>query len=176
MAVVTTLSTPLTNSNAAPQVANTAGKGAGYRTRKVDGVVASANGDSIASQYRAVRIPSNAMVKAVYIESTALGGTAAADVGLYYPATSNDLAVGQTALAAVDADFFATAVSLVSALALTVITNESATYTLDKRYQPIWQAAGLSADPGGKFDVVATLTAASAAAGFVRLVVEYVEM
>ena len=177
MAVVTTNSPAITSANTIPPVAVNAGKGASFRVRSNDGHVAVASGDSIASQFRAVRIPSNAVVKNVMVENTALGALVTGDIGLYYPATSPDLAIGQTALAAINAGFFGTAVSLVAASAPVDVTNESGVYTLDKRNQPIWQAVGLTADPGGKFDVVITqLGAATAAAGFVRLVVTYVEM
>jgi hypothetical protein len=54
-------------------------------------------------------------------------------------------------------DFFATAIDCASAVAPTDVTNESGTYTIDKRNQPIWQAVGLTTDPGGYFDIVATV-------------------
>jgi len=71
--------------------------------------------------------------------------------------------------------FFGSAVSLVSALNDSVVTNESGTYTLDKQEQPLWQAAGLTSDPGTTLDIVLTLTAASAAAGKVGLRVSYLD-
>ncbi len=176
MGVVTTKSTAVTHLDATPPVANTAGNGAAFRSRKINGYVAAAATDSSTSRYVLARIPSNAVVKRVELENTAFGGSCAGDVGLYYPA-ANDLAIGQTASAAIDADFFGSAVSLVSASSGAVnVTNESGTYTLDKRSQPIWQAAGLSADPGGKFDVCVTLTADAASAGKLLATIEYVEV
>lgn len=175
MGVVTTKSTSITNRDATPQVQNTAGKGASYEDRKLDDYVSIAATDSSTSKYLMVRIPSTAVVKAVTLENTAAGGSCAADCGLFYADDARDIAPGKTAGAAVDADFFATAVSLVSASSGKVdITNESGTYTLDKRDQPIWQAAGLSSDPGGKFDVVLTLTADAASAAKARVAVSYV--
>lgn len=178
MAVVTLKSTPVTNRDASPQVANNAGKGAGYRSRKVDGqLVADAADNSSGSTYRLCRVPSNCIVKSVTWDHTAFGGSCAGDVGVYYPAAGPDLGIGQTASAVIDADLFASALTLVSLLTAPLdVTSESGVYTLDERTLPLWQAAGLSADPGGKFDVVVTLTAAAAAAGRVMVTVEYVEM
>lgn len=176
MAVVTTKSTSVTNRDTSPQIANTAGKGGAWRSRKIDGYVAGAATDSSTSQYRMVRVPSNCIVKSVVWDHSAFGGSCAADVGLYYPAESPDLGVGQTASAVIDADMFASALTLVSALTAPLdITSESGVYTLDERNMPLWQAAGLSADPGGKFDVVATLTADAASAGKLVVTVEYIE-
>jgi hypothetical protein len=47
----------------------------------------------------------------------------------------------------------------------TDIINESGTYTLDKRIQPLWQALGLTADPGGNIDIVATVVTTAVTTG-----------
>ena len=61
---------------------------------------------------------------------------------------------------AIDADFFASAVVMTtqSTLGWTPITFESGTYTAAKMKQPIWEAAGLSEDPGGFIDICFTNT------------------
>lgn len=175
MGVVTVKSTSITNKDASPPVANTAGNGAAGGNETVDDYVSIANGDSSTSKYIAVRIPSFAIVKTVTLENTAAGGSCAANVGLQYADDARYIAPGQTAGAVISAAFFASAVSLVSASSgKTDITNQSGTYTLDKRGQPIWQAAGLSSDPGGSFDVVIALTADSAGAAKARIAVAYI--
>jgi hypothetical protein len=164
MAVVNTKSTALTAADS------------GYRTqapitvgpRRIYGdvgVVAVANGDSIASTYRLVRVPSSAGVRELAIKCTAIT-TGAADFGIYRTAADGG--------AVVDADFFASAVSIATALAVpTFITHEAGVYTVDKLEQPLWQALGLTADPKCDYDVVATLTGAATAAGTLTAQIEY---
>jgi hypothetical protein len=118
-----------------------------------------------ASTIRITSIPSNARISQVLLSSTALGGTTAADVGLYQT-TDNGGAV-------VDADFFASAVSLVSALANSDITRESGVVTVANMELPVWQALGLAADPIRDYDVVVTLTVAATSSGQVQLSVRY---
>lgn len=154
-------STSITNSDATPRVANQAGKGAHSATKEVDDFVTTTSGVTTGSTYRIVRIPSNAIVKSVVVETEAMGGSSAVDIGLYYADAPDSAPANQSAGvgAVISAAFFASAQSLVSALTPTNVTNESGTYTLNKRSQPIWQAAGLATDPGGKFDIVLTSTA-----------------
>lgn len=165
MAVVTTKSTAITNRDAVPSIINDGRieKGALRSTR---GFVSAANGDSIASKYICASLPTTAMVRKVLLSCEAIT-SGAADVGVYRNTKDGG--------AVVSAGLFGTAVSIASALTNSDITNESGTYTLDKQEQPLWQAAGLSADPGGTLDVVITLTAATTAAGKVGLAVEYVD-
>ena len=61
--------------------------------------------------------------------------------------------------------FLATVIDCASAVVPTEVVNESGTYTLDKRKQPLWQAVGLSADPGGYFDIVATVKTTAVTTG-----------
>ena len=165
MAVVTTKSTAITNRDAVPAVINDGRieKGA---LRSTHGYISAANGDSIGSKYILAALPTTAMVRKVLLSCDAIT-SGAADIGVYRNTKDGG--------AAVSAGLFGTAVSIATALSNSDVTNESTTYTLDKQEQPLWQAAGLSADPGGTLDIVATLTAAAAAAGKVGLAVEYVD-
>jgi hypothetical protein len=160
MAISHIKSTPVTNLDAAPPTANTAGEGASALLRQIGGFVTAVAADSINTTYQLVRIPSNAKVKQVYLESEAQTA-GAVSVGLYY-ATDGEGGKPTSLLAAnaISAAFFGNAISVAAAVTPTDITNQSGTYTLDKRNQPIWQAAGLTTDPGGYFDVVATVTTA----------------
>lgn len=118
-----------------------------------------------ASTIRLTSIPSNARISQVLLSCTALGGTTAGDVGLYQTADNGG--------AVVDADFFASAVSLVSALTNSDITRESGVVTVANMELPVWQALGLAADPIRDYDVVLTLTVAATSSGQATLAVRY---
>jgi hypothetical protein len=83
--------------------------------------------------------------------------------------------------AVIDADFFASAQSLAAALVNSDITHEAdaadagAGFGLADKEKPLWQALGLTSDPGKWYDIVATLTAAAASAGTVALLTRYVD-
>lgn len=131
------------------------------------GKVEVANGDSIASTLRACQVPSNARIVRVSIRCTAIT-SGAGDIGLYQTAAAGG--------AVVDADLFASAQSIASALASwTDVTNESTTITATLVEKRLWEVLGLTSDPSVTYDVVMTLTAAAAAAGQVTIMVEYVE-
>lgn len=167
MAVVNTKSTLITNSDATPPVMNKkALDGAVVKMKRA--TVETANGDSIASTYRFFRLPSHAVVNKLKLYSDDIGTTTIADFGLYRTAADGG--------AVVDADFFASAVSLKDgAISGTEIQHESGVYDVSEIEQPLWQVAGLSADPKVMYDVVATLTAAADAAGTITLVCDYTD-
>lgn len=165
MAVVTTKSTPITNRDATPRVLNNPQAYAG-QLRGFVGVVAIANGDSTGSKYIVGSLPSNALVRELKIYSPDIGTTTVADVGLYK--TTEDGG------AVVDADFFGSAVSLKDgALNASDVTHEAAVFTIANAQKPLWEALGLSADPGIWYDVVLTLTGDADAAGSVKVSCEY---
>lgn len=158
-AVVAVKSAPVTNMDSTPIVLNPANKMRARDLRNV-GVCAVANGDSIASIFRFCRIRSSDRVAQVFLDCDAIT-SAAADFGLYQTA--------QNGGAVVDADFFASAQSIASALRATDITRESGVITVANFEKTVWELLGLSADPMIEYDVAATLTAAAAAAGSVAL-------
>lgn len=165
MAVVTTKSGAITNRDATPRVLNN-GALTGGVCKGFCATVEVANGDSIASKYIFGEIPSNAYGIQVELWSDDIGTTTISDFGIYQT-TANGSAV-------VDADFFGSAVSLKDgAVAGTRIEHESAVYDPDDVEKPLWQALGLSSDPGISYDLVATLTAAADAAGTVSVKVRY---
>lgn len=144
-------STPVTNLDTDPPVANTAGEGAPGRLLEVSGYVTVSASMAAGSTYQLCRIPSNCKVKSVIFESGAQGA-GKFNLGLYYSTGPYN-----STLTAVSAAFFASDIDCASAVGATEVVNESGTYTVDKRNMPIWQAAGLTSDPGGFFDVVATV-------------------
>lgn len=114
---------------------------------------------------RFVEVPSIARIASVVLWSGALGGSSAGDIGVYRKAKDGG--------AVVDADFFGSAVSMVLAVNGVEQSHESGVFTLTKRAQPLWQALGLSADPGATLDVAITLTANVNTGGLVALEVWY---
>lgn len=165
MAVDHVKSTPVTNLDATPIVPNTVGEGAQGFLRNIEGNAVAVASSSVDATYQLVRVPSNAKVKELRFESAAQGA-GKFDIGVYY---ATDGQVGQpTALlaaAAISQALFASAIDCASAVAITNVTNESGTYTIEKRNQPLWQAAGLSSDPGGAFDIVATVVTTAVTTG-----------
>lgn len=170
MAVVNTKSTAVTNADAATQT-NISLKIAGGRLRESVGTVEAVNGDSIGSTFRLARIRSNDRVSRVMLSCDAIT-TCAGDVGIY------DIAANGGAV--VDADFFASAQSLASALVNADVTHEAdaadagAGFGLADVEKPLWQALGLAADPYKLYDIAVTLTAAAASNGTIAMKVQYV--
>jgi len=127
--------------------------------------VEAADAASIGSKYRFFRVTSWMRVEDLFVMNDALSA-GAMDVGLYDTADNGG--------AVVDADFFASAVSLASANKATGGTNiawEAAGSASDisKVTQPIWQVLGLTSDPRKEYDVVGTVTTALGAAGTISL-------
>lgn len=167
MAVVNTKSTLVTNADATTQTLNNMVNDGGRLRSKV-GTLEAVSGDSIGSTYRILRVPSNARIDALLISSDDIGTTTVADFGLYRTAADGG--------AVVDADFFASALSLSGgALAKVDITYESAVVDTPNHGKALWEQLGLSADPKVYYDIVATLTAAADAAGTITLRCNYID-
>lgn len=176
--MATTKSASITNLNAIPVVQNTAGKGAAARLKHINDYltapVTTGNFATDARKLSFVRLPSTVRVKSVHIESAAqTQGTY--NVGLFYSDATNDGTPVASQAAVIDADFFASAVACSSAVARTDITDEGGFYPVTARNKPLWEAAGLSADPGGFFDVVATSTNTVTVGGVMGVEVAFVE-
>lgn len=166
MAVVSTESNLITNRDAVPAVLNDSAIHNGGLRESV-ATLEAANGDDIASKYYFVTVPSAARISQVLLYSDDIGTTTIADFGVY-KSTADGGAV-------VDADFFASAVSLKDgALNGTDITHESGAFGVEDAEKPLWEALGLSSDPNINYDIVATLTAAADAAGTITLKVRFV--
>lgn len=136
------------------------------------GTVEAANADSIGSKYFMAQLPSNARVSKVLLSCDAISTSGAVDCGIYRTTADGG--------AVVDADFFASAVVLTSALNHSDITHEAdptgagAGFGQEDVEKPLWQALGLTADPSVLYDVILTVTTATGGAGTVSLEVEYV--
>lgn len=119
------------------------------------GYIANAADDSATSVQRAVRIPSNANVRSVKLSTGDATTAGAIDVGVYYADDNPASATG----AEIDADFFADAFDLTSGpiVKTELLDQDGANNTIVKQQLPLWEALGLSSDPGGYFDVAVTI-------------------
>lgn len=167
MAVVNLKSTVITNSDATTYTLNKKALAGGI-VKCARGTVETGAADDIASVYRFARLPSSANICMIQLWSDDIGTTGTADFGLYRTAADGG--------AVVDANAFATALVLDSgAIAGTMIQHASAVYGVEDVESQLWQIAGLSSDPKVMYDVCATLTEATDAAGTVSLMVYYTD-
>ena len=129
----------------------------GHAVHVFVGTVESVAGDSTGSTYRLATVPSNFIPIKLDLGWDALGGTCAADVGVYESSTG----------AVIVADAFASGVSLANEGAWTSELEEVGAADIAKLGQPMWERMGYRAQPvpGKSYDIVATLTADSAKAG-----------
>lgn len=171
-------SAQITNLDASPIVANTRGNGAAGNLQFVDGFVTAVASDAAGSTYRLVRLPSTAIVKRLVLESEAQGA-GKINLSAYYSDSTTDGT--QPSLQAVIVpttgdQFFASDVDLASAVVPTNVTNESGNYTIDKRGKHLWDALGITSDPGGYIDIVGVVhtTAITTGTGKIYLSCEYI--
>jgi hypothetical protein len=151
MAIDLTLkSTAIANREATPSVANNPGAGGASRLHSVYGFLASVPaGLSATSIIRLCDVPSNAIVTSLKFY-TAIQAAGDGHVGVY----RNNKDGG----AVVDADYFASSLSLIAAVDGSEISNESATNTIAKRNDPLWKALGMAEDPKSSLDICFTVT------------------
>lgn len=162
MATEALKSTSITNDTATPGVLNN-GVVTGGVIRSAAEVIEWTTGMTLGSTYRYFRVPSNARVHSLNLFCDAFTTTGAADIGLYN-------VDGGTV---VDADLFASAQLLTTALNGTDVTHESVSNPIDNADEMIWQRLALTSDPGLEYDVVMTSTATNGSAGTVALKMLY---
>ena len=139
--------------------------------------------DEVADIILIAEVPSHAKVRGVWVKCDDLDThstpTLAVDVGLYYMADSlgQSLTLSKVIGDAIDVDFFASAITTLQAAVITwtEITHESTAFGIEDYDKELWEAAGLTSDPGGHFLIGTKVTteAATAAAGDILLKVEY---
>lgn len=166
MATVNTKSTIVTNADATPVDLSKSLINHG-RLREQVAVCAVAAADDDGSTYRFCRVWSSWRISQVIVAADALSTGASYEFGVYQTAENGG--------AVVDADEFASGVSLVTAVAPTDITYEAAATDIAKAEMPLWERLGETADTQRWYDIVATATAAGTAAGDIMLIVRYVD-
>jgi hypothetical protein len=178
MATEALKSLSITNRDADPTIANTAGAGASARLITVSDTILPVTGKTAPSTYRVCRIPTNVKVKHVRVCSPTAATDFDADIGLYYSDSLTDGTPGGLAGTVIDSDFFSAAQDFdAAAVVMTDVTflNPTSGYLVTDANTPIWNAAnsGLTADPGGMFDVVLTTTVTNSVPTVIYVEVEY---
>ena len=157
MAVDLTLKSQLiTNREATPRVFNSPQNGGEGILHELYGWGTVTAALSITSVIRFCEIPSNARVTSV-IGRSAAQGAGKVDVGIYQTNANGG--------AVVDADLFASAWDLASAVKSVELIDESAEYTIDEMGKALWEVLGLSADPQRTYDVAATVVTTDVTTG-----------
>lgn len=182
MATEIVKSTAITNLDATPPTRATSGKGAVYTPQKVHAVAHVTSGVTAAgeSYYRMVRVRSTVKIKRILMWLDVAGTTITGDVGLYYSDSPNldGTSSPNSAGGAINVDHFASAVALAAIVLVPLdVTREATTYLGADMELPLWNtsASGLTADPGGFFDIVFTLTSTAGSAADLNMEVEYAE-
>lgn len=132
-----------------------------------------------ASTIRLVSVPSRARVSALEYFAQSLG-TSALDIAVWYP--TNIPQGGLNAPAAslegtlIGSSVFAQNIAGVdTGIAPTDGLGTIAQNSIPKRSQPLWQAAGLSSDPGIDLDLGFVVRTATSVQGYVGLRVRYID-
>lgn len=166
MAVVDRTSDLITNATATPVVFNNShSQGV---LHEVVGIVTPAADDTQASVHRFVSVPSNCRISDVLISCADASTAGKYDIGVYYP-------TGVSAGAVIDVDAIADAFDLAGGPFYDSSVRVVGVVTVAEMAYPLWQLAGLTADPGGYLDIVGTIdTTFNGAPTTVALKVKYV--
>jgi hypothetical protein len=151
MAIVDRNSAYITNRNTVPRVIN--GPALRGELKEAIAYIAAAADDSATSVYRLCTVPSNARISEILLTAADFTTAGAIHCGLHRTT--------QDGGAVVDADLFATAVDLSGGpFANLDITREAGTtnWALANAENTLWQALGLTADPGIEYDVTITIS------------------
>ena len=159
-------STLISNRAATPRVANEPYNDAKMKTTGT-GLVEVSTATDTADEIRFMRVRSNAVIKQVLLSCDAVATGGAMDIGIYR--TDDDGG------AVVDADHFASATVVTTALVDSNVAHESGVYGIEDKDKPLWEALGLSADSQVWYDVVGTVTTDMGGAGTIGLEVIYVD-
>jgi hypothetical protein len=165
MAVTAKASDVITNRDASPRVFSDAHLSKGVLLEGV-GHIALAATDDAGSTLRFCSVPSNARISQVLLSCDDSGTTGAINIGIYKSTQDGGTVV--------DADHFASAQLLTTALVNSDVTHESGEFPIEEIELQLWEALGLTSDPAIEYDVVGVVTAAAENAADVTLKVRYV--
>lgn len=171
----------VTNLDATPQVRDTAGEGQGGRVVTKEAYYTPTASAGIDSTAQLFRLPSNARVKELEVLiATAQDTTGMFDFGVYYATDGSNASSKSSLLAAdaIDQDVFSiTALDAGGNAAYakwvpgggfritgsTPAIDDNSVWTEALANSPLWAVAGLTEDPKGNLDIVATVTEAPGA-------------
>ena len=159
-------STIVSNRAATPRVANDPWTNATVKTTG-PGILEVSTSEDATDVLSFAFIKSNAVVQQVLLSCDAVSTSGAMDIGLYQTADNGG--------AVVDADFFASAQVVTSALSNSDVTHESGVYGIEDKNKPLWEALGLSADPQVDYVVAGTITTDMGGAGTLCVEAVYVD-
>lgn len=172
------------DTNGNPIVANSAGVGAPGRVVEQSDYCATTTAGlaNTGSTYKMVRVPWNAKLKKLDLSSDAALDTStglALDVGAYYTDSLVEglinAALAGTSVGGAVNQFYVAGTGFQSSAKgpISVMTA----LTMPKRNQPLWQALGLTSNPGGFCDIVVAVHTAATTGGVanIGIVAEYVE-
>jgi len=156
----------ISNRALTPRVANQPYNNARIKTTGV-GIIEVSTASDVGHILRFCQVASNAVIKQVLLSCDAVAVSGAMDLGLYQTVDNGS--------AVVDADYFASAQVVTSALVDTNVAHESAVYGIEDKDKPLWEALGLASDPGIWYDVAGTVTTDMGGAGTLCVEVTYVD-
>lgn len=159
-------STIISNRAATPRVKNDPWNDAKIKSTGIGSLEVSTS-EVANDELRFIRVRSNAVIREVLLSCDAIATSGAMNIGVYR--TDDDGG------AVVDADFFASAQAVTTALTNSNVAHESGVYGIEDRNQPLWQALGLSSDPHVWYDIVGTITTNMGGAGTLMLEATYVD-
>jgi hypothetical protein len=151
MAVVDRNSLAIANRNATPRVINPPHLSGALK--EAIAYIAAAADDTANSVYRLATVKSNARISEILLIAADFTTAGAINVGLHRTSADGG--------AVVDADLFASAVDLSGGpFANLDITREAGTtnWLAANAENAIWQALGLTSDPGIEYDITATIS------------------
>lgn len=155
MAVVNSKSTIITNSDSTPNVLTPRGIAGMYLYSAIAlNAVAAADDDT--SVYRAVRIPSNAILRHIWRKNDAITGGTSYNLGVYRTAFDGGAVVSATVLG--------TAIDLSSA-SVVPVDNLNEALNINTAEKRLWEVLGLSVDPGVLYDICWTGATVGTGAG-----------
>jgi hypothetical protein len=175
----------ITNLDASPQVANTIGEGAVGSLMCASDSVTTVSADDTTSTYKICRIPTNAKIKSLYIDS-GIGTAGAGDINIAFSDSTVDgtqqaLAGGVVLITGpVNNKLFGAAQTLFGLTGRQDFTFKG-TFTPAMQNIPLWSvlvslgATQFTADPGGYFDIQVNITTAITTGGVLSAEVYYVE-
>lgn len=179
MAVFNLKGTAITNRDAVPAVIND-GRLERGTLKSAAGSVTAGTTDTGGATYAAgstyvlASLPTTAMVRDILLSCAALT-SGVVSIGVAQNTKNSGGNAYPGVISATATALFASGQSVASALSKSNVTNQSGNYPLNKQEQPLWQAAGLTADPGGTLDIVVLVTTSLTAGGLIGLEVQYVD-
>lgn len=169
-------STQITNLDATPPTPNTPSTGGECFLRAVDGSVTTTDAATSPSTYQLCRIPTTARLKHAWITVDSTVTTLTADVGFYYSDSTVDGTPAANQGTKVNGN---TGSQLLGAAQTGLKTKGFVDYasnmTAANRDKQLWDACGLTKDPGGYFDLVLTTTATNSGSAVVYAELQYTE-